>query len=66
MVKVSLGRVSWLPRWQMLSWFLEVGTVIVKSEYKRAKSIDDNIWFEDNWKSMGLDSLTLEVKCKGK
>lgn len=39
-----------------------VGTIIVKGERWRAKSVDDNIEADENVEIVGLDGLTLKVK----
>ena len=41
-----------------------VGTIIVKGEYWKAKSLDDNIEFDENVEIVGLKRLTLKVKRK--
>ncbi|MDD4877022.1 MAG: NfeD family protein [Dehalococcoidales bacterium] len=42
-----------------------VGTVIIKGEYWRAKSVEDNIEVDENIEAVGIDGLTLNVKRKG-
>ena len=38
------------------------GTIIVKGEYWNAKSLDDNIEFDENVEIVGNEGLTLKVK----
>ena len=42
-----------------------VGTIIVKGEYWKAKSLGDNIDVDENVKIVGLNGLTLKVQRKG-
>ena len=41
------------------------GTIIVKGEYWKAKSLDDNIEFDENVEIVGNEGLTLKVKREG-
>ncbi|MFC1968944.1 NfeD family protein [Chloroflexota bacterium] len=41
------------------------GTIIIKGEYWKAKSLDDTIEFDENVEVVGSERLTLEVKRKG-
>jgi len=41
------------------------GTIIVGGEYWKAKSLDDNIEFDENVEIVGLEGLTLRVKHEG-
>jgi len=41
------------------------GTIIVKGEYWKAKSLDENIELDEDAEIIGLDGLTLKVKRKG-
>ena len=38
------------------------GTIIVKGEYWKANSLDDNIQFDENIEIVGNEGLTLKVK----
>ena len=42
-----------------------IGTIIVKGEYWKAKSLDDNIEFDENVEIVGNEGLTLKVKREG-
>ena len=41
------------------------GTIIVKGEYWKAKSLDDTIEFDENVEIVGSERLTLKVNRKG-
>ena len=41
------------------------GTIIVRGEYWKAKSLDDNIEFDENVEIVGNERLTLKVKREG-
>ena len=41
------------------------GTITVKGEYWKAKSLDDNIEFDENVEIVGNEGLTLKVKREG-
>ena len=41
------------------------GTIIVKGEYWNAKSLDDNIEFDENVEIIGNEGLILKVKREG-
>jgi len=41
------------------------GTIIVKGEYWKAKSLDDNIELDENVEIVGNEGLTLKVKREG-
>ena len=43
-----------------------VGTIVIKGEHWRAKSIEDSIEVNENVEIVGLDGLTLNVKRKGR
>ena len=42
-----------------------VGAIMVKGEYWRAESVDDNIGVDENVEIVRLEGLTLKVKRKG-
>ncbi|MBA7569414.1 hypothetical protein ES708_11153 [subsurface metagenome] len=42
-----------------------IGTIIVKGEYWKAKSLDDNIEFDENVEIVRLEGLVLKVKRDG-
>jgi len=41
------------------------GTIIVKGEYWKANSLDDDIQFDENVEILGNEGLTLKVKREG-
>ena len=43
-----------------------VGTIVIKGEHWRAKSVEDSIEVDENVEVVGLGGLTLNVKRKGR